>query len=321
MSFSSRTKDELCRLPYGRLCCARAEVYGALLFGHVFRADEIRVVTKSAAVLSRLPHLLEHVFAFAFDNAPAGNVPAGNAPAGNAPSGIASDTRQVLSLSSPDKLRACYEAFGYDASSSVALHLNNAVLDIECCPASFLRGAFLTGGSVIDPEKTYHMEISTPHLSLGREVYALMREVNLTPKTSSRAGHTVLYLKASEQIEDFLTMIGAPGAALRLMEAKVEKNLRNCVNRKVNCETANLSKTVAAAMRQTEAIERLRGGALWNSLSPALRETAELRLLHPEEPLGELCARFAPPIGRSGLNHRLRRLMEIANTDNAPPAL
>ena len=297
MSFSSRTKLELCRLPAGRFCCARAEIYGALLFGFTFRHNEIRVVTENPELPLRLSRLLGRVFGFDFDSLP------------NAASAMG---KQTLTLTSKDKLTGLFGDFGYGISGEVALHLNNAVLENECCTAAFLRGAFLTGGSVTDPEKEYHLELRTPHLRLSREVLSLLREADFTPNTAVRAGHHVLYIKASEKIEDFLTMAGAPRAALGLMETKVEKDLRNLVNRKVNCETANLSKTVEAAMRQTEAFERMRRSALWETLSPALRETAELRIRFPQDTLSELCGRFAPPLGRSGLNHRLRKLMELA---------
>lgn len=297
MSFSSRTKDELCRLPTGRHCCARSETYGALLFGHTFRPDEVRIVTEHQNLPARLTHLFSMAFGFDFDQ---------RSPRQNATGKIS------LMLTDRNRLSALFAAFGYAADNNVALHLNNAVLENDCCPAAFLRGAFLTGGSVVDPEKKYHLELGTPRIHLSREVSTLLREMDFEPKTVLRAGHHVLYLKLSEQIEDFLTTIGAPHAALGLMETKVEKDLRNRVNRKVNCETANLTKTVAAAMSQVEAIERLRKSNQWESLSAPLRETGELRLQYPEEPLAELCARFDPPLGRSGLNHRLRKLVDLA---------
>jgi len=301
MSFSSQAKLELCRVPADRYCCARAEVYGALLFGFSFRPDEVRVVTENPELPPRLSRLLKWVFGFDFDRRPLV---------------YPTEGKQTLVLSDGFKLEALLDDLGYGTESGVALRLNNAVLENECCPAAFLRGAFLTGGSMSDPEKKYHLELSTPHQQLGREVLTLLREAGFMPNAVTRAGHGVLYLKASEQIEDFLTTAGAPRAALRLMETTVEKDLRNRVNRKVNCETANLTKTVAAAMRQRDAITRLRASPQWETLPLTLREAAELRLAYPEEPLTELCARFDPPLGRSGLNHRLRKLMELADALN-----
>jgi DNA-binding protein WhiA len=296
LSFCAQAKQELCRLSVGRHCCVRAEVYGALLFGYAFRPDEVRVVTENGALAARLKLLFGRLFGFDFDQR------AGRPDVG----------KHTLVLSDRGKLAALFETFGYGGSPDVALHLNNAVLENDCCAAAFLRGAFLTGGSVTDPEKKYHLELGTPRAHVGRETITLLREMDFAPSLTARAGHTVLYLKASEQIEDFLTTVGASQAALALMETTVEKDLRNRINRKVNCETANLSKTVEAAMRQTEAIRRLRESPLWETLPAPLRETADMRLAHPEEPLAELCALFDPPLGRSGLNHRLRRLRELA---------
>lgn len=296
MSFSSDVKNELTRLPPGRACCVKAESYGALLFGHTFRATEARIVTESPAVAERLTRLFAESFGLAFERRAPRRDGAG---------------KLTLLLSDPDKLSVLRAAFGYGPGADVALHLNNAVLEDECCMQSFVRGAFLTGGSMNRPEKKYHLELSTSHRHLGEEVCALLREMGFMPRETLRAGHHVIYLKQSEQIEDFLTTIGAPRAALTLMEAKVEKDLRNRVNRKVNCETANLTKTVEAAMGQIEAIERLQESPLWEALPEPLRLTAEMRRLYPEDTLSELAARFAPPLGRSGLNHRLRKLMEL----------
>ncbi|MDR0381742.1 MAG: DNA-binding protein WhiA [Oscillospiraceae bacterium] len=297
MSFSSDVKRELCRLPADRPCCVKAEIYGALLFGHTFRAREARIVTESPSVAGRLVSLCRAAFGFDFDRRPADGPAAGKA---------------TLLLSDRAKLSAVREAFGYGSADATALHLNNAVLEDECCTRSFVRGTFLTGGSMMRPDRKYHLELVTPHGPLSREVLALLRALDFTPRITLRTGHHVIYLKASEQIEDFLTAVGAPRAALTLMETKVEKDLRNRVNRKVNCETANLGKTVAASMEQIDAIERLRVSPLWETLPAPLRETAELRLRYPDQPLTELCARFDPPLGRSGLNHRLRKLTALA---------
>ena len=296
-SFSAAVKAELCRQPDGSPCCAAAEIYGALLFGYAFCPSDVRVVTGNVSLPSRLSRLMKSVFGFDFDIKPRPDAVMG---------------KRTLAVTDRAKLSVLFETFGYAPDTSIALHLNNATLENECCPTAFLRGAFLTGGSVADPAREYHLELSTPHRSLSREVFALFNETMFSPGRSDRAGHAVLYLKASEQIEDFLTAIGAQGAALRMMETKVEKDLRNRINRKVNCETANLSKTVAAAVRQTAAVRALRESSVWATLPQTLRDTALVRLRYPEDALRDLCERFDPPLGRSGLNHRLRKLMDLA---------
>ena len=290
MSFSSRVKDELCRVKNARPCCLRAELYGSLLLAGTFRPHEIRLITEHNGLAARLPGLLRQVFGLDWDQAE--------------PRG-----KWILSLHSPDKSAAVWNAFCFGQTQ--ALHLNNAVLEGECCPAAFFRGAFLSGGTVTDPDKTYHLQLTTTHYHLVRELTSLFLECGLSPGHTAREGVYALYFKASESIEDFLTLIGAPSAALALMEAKVEKDLRNHINRRVNCETANLGKAVGAAMAQCEAFHRLRSGPLWDDLPQTLKDTVERRLLYPEYTLEELAATFDPPLGRSGLNHRLRKLMGL----------
>ena len=170
----------------------------------------------------------------------------------------------------------------------------------------------MAGGSVTDPEKRYHLELATSHLRVSREVKHLMEEVGFAPKCVTRAGSHVLYFKQSDQIEDFLTTLGAPVCAMGIMEAKVEKDLRNGVNRRVNCDSANLDKAVDAALEQVEAIGRYARTRGLDALPDKLRATAELRLSHPELTLSQLAALSDPPVTKSCLNHRLRKLMELA---------
>ena len=233
MSFAGEVKTELCRAPLSRRCCALAEAYGVLLYCNAFQTSQVRVVTECAAFAQRLPALFKKAFHIAFDRLPDG--------AGKA----------VFVLDSPEKLAALRQAYGMDGGA-VALHVNFAVLEETCCRASFLRGAFLAGGSVTDPRKGYHLELSTSHHSVSREVLALMRELDLEPKCAQRKGNSVIYFKQSERIEDFLTCVGAPVSAMEVMNAKLERDLRGSVNRRVNCDAANLDKMVAAAQNQIE---------------------------------------------------------------------
>ena len=185
------------------------------------------------------------------------------------------------------------------------------MLEESCCRAAFLRGAFLAGGSVTDPRKGYHLELATSHHSVSREVLALMRELDQEPKSAQRKGNAVIYFKQSEKIEDFLTCVGAPLAAMEVMNAKLERDLRGKVNRRVNCDAANLDKAVEAAMAQVEAIRRLEKAGTLITLPDKLREVAALRLAHPEDTLAQLAQRCDPPITKSALNHRLRKLVEL----------
>ena len=184
---------------------------------------------------------------------------------------------------------------------------------------SFFRGAFLAGGSVTDPKKGYHLELTTSHQNVSREMLALMRECDFTPKAAARKGNSVIYFKQSEYIEDFLTAVGAPVAAMEIMNTKLEKNLRGSVNRRVNCDAANLDKAVEAAQSQLEAIRNLERQGLLDKLPDKLQETARLRMANPEDTLSQLAQLCDPPITKSALNHRLRKLVELGEKEKAEP--
>ena len=179
-------------------------------------------------------------------------------------------------------------------------------------PGGLSPGAFLAGGSVTDPQKGYHLELATTHLRVSRELHTLLLELGYTPKETTRKANYITYFKQSEAIEDFLTAIGAPIAAMELMNAKAEKLLRNGVNRRVNCEAANVDKTVDAALEQRQAIQALREAGTLDTLSPKLREAAALREAHPELSLAQLAALCDPPVTKSSLSHRLRKLIQLS---------
>ena len=292
MSFAADVKTELCRAPLSRRCCAQAEAYGVLLYCNTFQAGQARIVTENEAFSRRLPVLFKKAFKLAFDRLPEG------------------EGKQVFVIEDPVKLAVLHQTFG-DHPRALALHLNFAAVEEDCCRAAFLRGAFLAGGSVTDPRKGYHLELATSHHSVSREVLALMRELDQEPKAAQRKGNAVIYFKQSDKIEDLLTCIGAPLAAMEVMNAKLERDIRGKVNRRVNCDAANLDKAVEAAMAQVEAIRRLERDSVLVTLPDKPREVAALRLAHPEDTLAQLAERCDPPITKSALNHRLRKLVEL----------
>lgn len=295
MSFSAQIKRELCKVSLNKKCCAQAEAYGVLLFCSGFRSSGIRIVTESEDFAARLPLLFKKAFQVEFDQIPE-----------NKPG------KRTFLITQPQKLRLIGETFGHDLDETVALHINFAVLEEEHCRTAFFRGAFLAGGSVTDPEKGYHLELGTSHFNVSREMPALLRESGFEPKSAQRKANYITYFKQSEAIEDFLTGIGAAVAAMEIMNAKVEKHLRGSVNRRVNCESANLDKTVDAAMGQIEAIRTLEERGLLDELPEKLKQTAILRRENPELTLTELAALCQPPITKSALNHRLRKLLALA---------
>ncbi len=296
MSFSFDTKNELCRLPVQKLCCARAEAYGILLYCNTFSATEVRIITENPNFAARLPKLFKRAFNLQFDRQPEPGVPG----------------KMVFQITDRKKLDHIINLLGYDPRQHLVLHINFGLLEEECCRASFLRGIFFAGGSITDPLKRYHLELTTFHLQASREMEVLLRECGYPPKSIARNGSFVTYFKQSDQIEDFLTLIGAPVAAMKIMSAKLEKDLRNSVNRRLNCDSANLDKAVEAAQEQMEAIRKLRTAGLLEQLPDKLQLTAALRLENPELTLSELAEEFDPPVTKSCLNHRLRKIMELA---------
>ena len=296
MSFASNVKAEMCRPAIGKKCCAVAECFGVLLFGNTFNASQIKVVTENPDFAERLPKLFKRAFHMNFDVLPE----------------EFSGGKFVFQITDPAKIGEIFDAFGFSARQSVARHVNYGLLEDDCCRASFVRGAFLAGGSVTDPEKRYHLELTTTHQKVARELDALLLDMGYEAKLTGRNGNPVLYFKQSEIIEDFLTLLGAPVCAMDVMQAKMEKDLRNGVNRRVNCETANLTKVVDAAQEQIAAIRRLQEQELLDSLPEKLKLSAQLRLDNPEATLQELADMMDPPVSKSAMNHRMRKLLQLA---------
>ena len=296
-SFSYKVKSELCRAAVSRPCCARAEAYGVLLYCNTFTPTLVRIITENAEFAARLPRLFQRAFSVKFDRLPEDDGGRG---------------KLVFQITDPEKLDRIINQLGYDPRQTLVLHVNFALLEDECCRTAFLRGAFLAGGSVTDPEKRYHLELTGSHAQASREMSALLTEMGFLPRSVRRGGATVIYFKQSEHIEDLLTTIGAPASAMDVMTAKVDKSIRNGANRAMNCDMANVNKTLDAAEEQLTAIERLRGGSAWESLPEKLRQTAELRLAYPELSLAQLAERCDPPVTKSCMNHRMRKLLEKA---------
>ena len=301
MSFSFDTKNELCRLPVQRLCCARAEAYGILLYCNTFHSAEVRIVTENPNFAARLPRLFHRAFGLRFDRQPEEGT----------------EGKLVFQITEKKTLDHITNTRGYDPRQNLGLHINFGMLEEECCRDSFLRGVFFAGGSITDPAKRYHLELTTSHAQVSRELEVLLRESGYPPKNIIRNGSSITYFKQSDQIEDFLTMIGAPVAAMNIMSAKMEKDLRNSVNRRLNCDSANLDKAVEAAMEQLEAIRKLDAAGVLEKQPEKLRQTAALRLNFPELTLSELAEEFDPPLTKSCLNHRLRKIVVLAK--NLPP--
>ncbi|MBO5837505.1 MAG: DNA-binding protein WhiA [Oscillospiraceae bacterium] len=297
MSFSASAKMEICRSFPQKRCCALAQCFGILLFCNNFSHTGIRIITESREFAQQLPKLFKKAFSVTFDVIP----------------DLESQGKLIFQITEPEKIKTIMRAYGFETDNTLSLHINLAMVEEDCCKVSFLKGAFLAGGSVTDPEKGYHLELATTHHSVAREGYALLQEVlNFSPKVAARGGGQVLYLKNSDQISDCLTCLGAPIAAMGIIEARLEKELNNKVNRRCNCDEANTSKVVEAAQEQIAALRILQSRGVLESLPPKLLQAAIARLENPELSLTDLSAMMQPPITKSAMNHRLKKLLQMA---------
>lgn len=296
MSFCGNVKTELAGLVPDKPCCRGAQAYGMLEFGHAFTAREISLQTEQTAVADLYSRLVAEV--------------CGVAPPTESTVRRRSllQTRRFLSA---DDRRRILERFGH-STGDVSVRLNRANLDCERCARALLRGAFLACGAVTDPQHDYHLEFSVPHYNLSRDLLALLGEVGIHAKSVTRSGSYVVYIKESERIEDCLTYLGAQRAALEMMNVKMVKSIRNETNRRFNCENANIDKTVAAAGEQIDALRRIERQCGLSALPEPLQELARVRLENPDMSLRELGETMNPPLSRSGVNHRLQKILDFA---------
>ena len=284
MSFSSEIKEKLCKTE--RVCgsCAVYETAGALLFGGTVKENEIRFSTENKAVAERV--------------------------------------REDISLSFGIDLDIIYGTRAYRIETTDVHQCENIcggiLLDggipFSCCRASFARGAFLGGGSVTDPHKAYHMEFDTRSAQGAKHLKNILARDNFNARITDRKGRRILYIKGSGEIADILGYIGAPQGAFEMFNIQAEKEMRNDINRRVNCENANTDKSARASSKLLLAIRKIKKAGVWDKLPDVLREMGNLREEFPEDSLKELGAKADPPIGKSGVNHRLNRILTIAET-------
>ena len=299
MSFSSDAKAELCAQRPDRKCCAVAESYGVLLYCNTFSAREIRIITASRDFAARLPRLFKRAFSLSFDVLPPENAKG----------------KSSFLITSPDKIKRIFDTYGAEVDSTLSHHVNFGVLEEDCCRTSFIRGAFLAGGSVTDPEKRYHLELATPHHSVSRETYSVLLDMGFSPREAERSGNALLYFKQADAIADFFTTIGATNTALGIMTAKVEKDMRNTITRRVNCDSANADKVVNAAQEQLEAIRYIVKEYGIDALPEPLKDAALLRIANPEASLADLAKLSYPPVTKSCISHRLKKIMSLASKE------
>lgn len=309
MSFSAATKNELARVFGRRSCCRMAELAALIrMDGSIQisggRSISLNIVTENAAVARKVFSLVKSQFGLHTE--------------------VLAQRRTRLRKNNVYLVRIPPQAgvplllnrLGFldrDGRLMIDVDVKEDLLKRECCRRAYMRGVFLGGGSVNSPEGTYHLEIITDNEKHARYIGKLMQRLRLPAKKSERKNWHVVYLKDSEQIVRFLNIIGAHAALLNFENARIYKDMRNQVNRLVNCETANLNKTINASVRQLENIKLVRDTVGFEHIPLSLREVAELRVKHPDASLKELGDFMQPRLGKSGINHRLRKIEEIAD--------
>ena len=297
MSFCSEVKSELCAIKLQN-CCNVAQCYGMFLFSKSFSYKEISHRTQQQCIAKLYSSMLKNNFAVLT------SIKLGGEKVKNYSIGV--DT--------PDECARVMEAFGYNSRDP--LFINRDVFKKDCCFGAFIRGAFLVCGQMSDPFKNYHAEFVIRDLSLALSFYELLEERGLSPLRSMRRNSMVIYFNKSETIEELLTVMGATGKVFELIDVQITKNIRNKENRKNNLELGNIDKQVEAFIAQSNAIEKLKKNGKFYLLDKNLINAAELRINNPEASLSELCKLSQEPITRSGLNHRLKKIMEIAENEN-----
>jgi len=306
LSFSSAVKNELCRVETDRSSslfelAAAARISGLI---KVVNANEInlRLVTENAAFARRIFSQIKELYGI---NA---EISIRRSPK------LKKNIVYIIVLTSSKGLMRILEDINIKVSEKVEYIPYARCMRKKEYRKAYLRGAFLASGSMSDPEKTYHLEITCHNMALATEVSDLMDSFKLHSKVTKRKGNYVVYLKEGENIVDFLNIIGAHSALLELENIRILKEMRNNVNRIVNCETANLQKTVDASVRQVENINYIKEHLGFDKLPENLREIAKMRLAYSDATLKELGEMLNPPLGKSGVNHRLRKLDKIAES-------
>lgn len=300
MTFSARVKNELCKASRPFDAASFCLLYGMLLFSRNFKLSEISLHTENGNISELVYDLLVQNFDCAVDVEFSGTDKKENI---------------ILKVSEECDRKAILALFGHLKKDEINLRINKDFLKTQEDAKSFLKGAFIACGTVTDPQNGYHLEFCVPYMNLSKclfEVLTSLKNVPLKVKSTTRKGVFVVYIKDSSDITDFLTYIGAPLCAMDFMQIKMVKEVRNYVNRTTNFETANISKIAAAATAQIDAIKKMKKAGKFNCLADDLRELANLRLKNPEMSLRELGKNLSTPLTRSGVNHKMKKLLSMS---------
>jgi DNA-binding protein WhiA len=305
LSFTAEIKGELCRLSTNP-CCQKAELAALVLTNGNLQISRgglhLNIVTEHAAIARRLYSLFKGVF-------------------GLSPRVLArkrarlkKNLTYMVQIPEPEQVRRIVGDLGIMTEGNLNTSISGELIRRRCCRQAYLRGCFLAGGAVSNPENSgYHLEMATEYPAQGEGIRRILAEMEIKSGLVRRKQQHVVYVKDSEQIADLLSLLGTSQARLNLENARIVKEIRNTVNRLVNCETANVNKTVEAAQRQVQAIRELAGSLGLEDLPPGLAQVARLRMEMPAATLEELGQAADPPLGKSAINYRLRRIIQLAD--------
>ena len=302
MSFSQAVKNEILRRKISKPCCNMAAAYAVACFGKYFDDRGVVLQTENEGVATFAQKLYRRC---------------------GVQGTVLSKERTTgpvyeFSVKDPAEVAKLLTLFGHTGKEPT-LRIRPENFKCQSCMQAFISTAFLCCGTMTDPEKSYNLEFLSTRHYLSQQLEAMLAEHDFHPHRALRKGANTIYIKAADHIEDLLTFMGAGGAAMRIMNQRLYNEMRNKTNRLSNCETANLGKSVQAAVQVQLAIEKLQAAGAMNTLPENLRQTAKLRMQYPDLPLAKLAQKFDPPVSKAGLSHRMKKIQEAAARLDAVP--
>lgn len=303
MSFSAGVKNELSKIENVPPCCRHALAYGMLLFGRSFNSRAVSIMTDHECVVSKYAQVLKETTGVEAE--------IHHSEAGKFSINI-EDEAQISTVLSAFSVENSLGKQRINRANLLNENEDEQSEILNCCNGAFLRGAFLSCGTISDPNKSYHLEFVVPFKTLSLDLLKILTEYDLKAKHMSRRGVNVIYMKDSSSIEDLLNIMGAKMSAFEIMNIKIYKDIRNTSNRQTNFSFANISRTVSASLEQSRAIEKMLEDGTFNLLPPDLQEFARLRIDNPEASLRELGEMCNPVLSRSAVNHRIKKLMSYS---------
>lgn len=281
MSFSSDIKEKLCINPVKCKSCLMAELAGIFEFAGRKNDDGVRFVTENKIIADNILKKFSELFGKEIEY-------------------IKNGRNHQFLLDMEKYNDEIYNISNWEATAK------------QCCNASYIKGAFLGGGSVTNPEKGYHLEFDTKYEDEAKRLTHILKSIGVFSKYTIRNGVYPVYIKECERVAGVLSTMGAPNGALEMFSVQVEKEMRNTINRRANFETANTDKTILASSKHIVAIQRIKDAGAWSKLPETLREIGALREEFPDISLKDLGEKINPPLGKSGVNHRLNRIIEFS---------